>query len=591
MVIGMEPDIFLLLTGIIEMMAESLIGGLEEKAIELSLNEAAPENIIAISLCGPSAGGYADERAAIDILAIVDSEKILLRGRSKILNSRRVRLLIASKRVFERDVEFGWLGGILAEDMLTPYKPLLNEEYLWIHEVKAKRRIITEILDNLILGFPEISRNLIIKPEYFMFESMARRAALFPFLAYRFMNIARSSLKEENHALIMRGFSAAIEGLVNEGKIYQVGDSLRISERYIESLRGKRGLHMASLFRNIRNSILRYVLSVFPVIIDSLLEDYRIYKSFTGGGGIDPPIHKLEDPKRYIFIPTSSGTIPFSERVTIEEFVRKILSENHGARYEIKRLGGILNSVYKLRIMRNGSEEKFVVKVFKDWYGWKWFPLALWALGTRDFAILGKTRLEKEYSLNIYLLKHGISVPKIIHMSPAEKLIFQEYVEGESASKIIKKLYGMKDEVRRGRLLSIIRRIGREIARIHLLDVSLGDCKLENIIISPDERIFFVDLEQAERGGSRAWDIAEFLYYPGHYTPFSSITDAEAIAREFILGYLEAGGRLEDVRKALSSRYIKVFSFFTPPHIILAVSNICRGILKVHMGGRTRLGR
>jgi hypothetical protein len=86
-----------------------------------------------------------------------------------------------------------------------------------------------------------------------------------------------------------------------------------------------------------------------------------------------------------------------------------------------------------------------------------------------------------------------------------------------------------------------------------------------------------VDLEQASRDGNQAWDVAEFLYYSGHYaSPISPADSAELIATEFIKGYLETGGKKKAVKKAGSPRYTKVFSIFTPPHIILAISNICR---------------
>jgi hypothetical protein len=56
----------------------------------------------------------------------------------------------------------------------------------------------------------------------------------------------------------------------------------------------------------------------------------------------------------------------------------------------------------------------------------------------------------------------------------------------------------------------------------------------------------------------------------------SSSNIASIIAKNFIEGYLEAGGKTETVKKAASARYTKVFSVFTPLHIIIAISNICR---------------
>jgi Kae1-associated kinase Bud32 len=270
--------------------------------------------------------------------------------------------------------------------------------------------------------------------------------------------------------------------------------------------------------------------------------------------------------------------VPLSDRVTIEDFVRKIFPESRDSKLNLEKMGGVLNAVYTLRIQRLGKEQKIVVKAFRDWYGWKWFPLALWAIGTRGFSFLGKSRLEREYAINRYLSKNNCNVPSIIHMSPKERLIFQEYIEGENLADIIKRIYSSKQE--EAKLTGVIKRTGSEVAKIHGLSLALGDCKPENIIVGQDGRVWFVDLEQAERGGDQAWDLAELLYYSGHYASLSSFKAAQAVTKAFIEGYMEAGGRNENVRKARSPRYIKVFSFFISPPILYAISSICREKLK-----------
>jgi hypothetical protein len=89
-----------------------------------------------------------------------------------------------------------------------------------------------------------------------------------------------------------------------------------------------------------------------------------------------------------------------------------------------------------------------------------------------------------------------------------------------------------------------------------------------------------VDLEQAERGGDQAWDLAELLYYSGRYALLSSIEMTKAVTKAFIEGYLEAGGKIVNVRKVKSPKYIKVFSFFASPHILYVISNVCGQKLK-----------
>jgi Kae1-associated kinase Bud32 len=540
--------------------------------------EASPDEIVAASIYDSHVQRYSDKND-VNVLLIISSQKLKLKYSLESLKEITVSLLVVDQKTFEKDVEGDWLGGLLIESMLVPYEPLINRDFLLDQEVRVKKRIIIEILGNLVLEYPQMSQDLLIKPEYFMFEAMARKASLYPPIAFRFLNILRSDAREKNQELMMKGFRAALDAVAKEELVTPSDGYVKITREFIDTI-GSRKLRVLNLLKTVRSSILRHSLEVFPKMMRSLIEDYRLYAKYlvsTGNlTGISLP--ELEDPKRYIAIPTSSGLVSLSDKITIEDFVKRTLSNRNNLKVDIEKLGGVLNTVYKLRLQNEREEQNIIVKVFKSWYGLKWFPLALWALGTRGFAVLGKSRLEKEYGINRFLSAQGFNVPRIIHVSPKEGLIFQEYVEGETLTRIIKQVSSSKEE--RDAPTEAIRQVGREIAKVHKLDVALGDCKPENIIITPDGRIYFVDLEQAERGGDQAWDVAELLYYSGHYASLSPVQVAQTIAREFVEGYLEAGGKIENIRKARSPRYVKVFSFFTPPHILFAISSTCGEKLK-----------
>jgi len=189
--------------------------------------------------------------------------------------------------------------------------------------------------------------------------------------------------------------------------------------------------------------------------------------------------------------------------------------------------------------------------------------------------VFGRSRMEREYALNQFLQSQGASVPRILYASPQQSLVFKEFVEGENLVEVIKRIMAKGKEAEKE--LALIRDVGRKIAGTHQLGVALGDCKPENIIVTKEDKLYFVDLEQASRDGNQTWDIAEFLYYSGHYVPpLTSADPAELIAKSFFEGYLEVGGKRETVKKAASPRYTKVFSIFTQPHVILALSNLCR---------------
>jgi Kae1-associated kinase Bud32 len=567
-------------------MNSQILDNLTRNEILAICREEASSFDIVAALCHNSfLRSHRDEKRCFNILLILDSSKMILRHRVKPLKEGEVSLLTVDRETFEKDVESDWVGGILVENMLMPYEQVIGEEFLRQKEVHAKKRLVKEALDNLVLEYPEMSHELLIEPEYFMFEAMARKASLYPPMTYEFLKMLEGDSKVENLNLVKKGFNSALKVATEEGLIMQSGRYFKIMPRYINVVRRRRR-RVLFILRSARITLLRHSLEVFPKMMRSLLEDYGLYVEHF----MDPEsltmirLPELEDTKKHIFIPTSLGLVSLSDRVTLEDFVRKIFPESRDSKVDLEKMGGVLNAVYTLRIQRLGKERKIVVKAFRDWYGWKWFPLALWAIGTRGFSVLGKSRLEREYAINHYLSKNNCNVPLIIHISPKERLIFQEYIEGENLANMIKRIYSSKQEELK--LTSVIKQAGSEVAKIHRLNLALGDCKPENIIVSKDGRIWFVDLEQAERGGDQAWDLAELLYYSGHYASLSSVKTAEAVTKAFIEGYMEAGGKNENVRKARSPRYIKVFSFFTSPHVLYAISSICEEKLKNGMETR-----
>jgi tRNA A-37 threonylcarbamoyl transferase component Bud32 len=156
-----------------------------------------------------------------------------------------------------------------------------------------------------------------------------------------------------------------------------------------------------------------------------------------------------------------------------------------------------------------------------------------------------------------------------------------EHIEGENLEKIIRKIVNSKTKTGTEKELSIISRVAEKFAKAHALNVSLGDTKAENIMIGKNGEIYLLDFEQASRNGDKTWDIAEFLYYAGHYIPpWVGTRPAEILTKTFIEGYLKAGGDAKVVKKVGNPKYTKVFSIFTFPHIILAISNICKSIDK-----------
>lgn len=535
---------------------------------------AEPRKIVAACFYGPRAYGYADEKADLNVLLVLGEHRPRLMGYSEALNGTNVSVLAADQRAFERDVEEGWLGEFIAEKIAAPYEALIDGEYLRIQEVKLKRRFIWELLENLVSEFPELSHELLIEPKYFLYEAVLRRARLFPPMTYRLLNMTTQNLREKNVDAMMNGYLKALNELAEEKWIVLSDGHVKIAENFVEAV-DKRKVQVAGLLKSVQRAVFLYAFNVYSKMTRALTYDQERFLRSQRETKTEETAAWIEDPKRYLFIQTPLGRVPLSDDTTIEDFLRKAVPGGEISEVQIEGLGGVLNTVYLLTFQRDHEEQKVVVKEYKDWRGFKWFPLALWTLGTRNFAVLGRSRLEREYALNQFLSSRGFPVPSVLYVSPQKRLIFEEFIEGENLVEIVKRI--ISDKQATAEEVATIGEVGKTIAEAHRLGVALGDSKPENFIAAKNGKLYFVDLEQANRNGNQAWDIAEFLYYTGHYvSPLSPTETAELVLKEFIQGYLRAGGEKEIVRKAGSVWYTKVFSVFTWPHVILAVSNLCK---------------
>jgi tRNA A-37 threonylcarbamoyl transferase component Bud32 len=545
---------------------------LKENVLELCRDIAGSRQIVAVCLYGPWVCGYADEKTDVNVLLVLDNFTLRVNTYFESVDGVNVSILTVNRLDFERDVRRGWLGEFFAEKVAVPYEPLKNGNYLRLNEVKIKKRIVAELLMNLILEFPESSHEFLIKKEYFMYEVMMRRARLFPSLTYSFLNMSRRNLRRKNVETIMDGYLEALDELVKEKIVFYSDGYIKITRSYIAAVK-RRKSRLPLFLKSIQRIALPPILSVYSKTVSSLIQDQRIFMENHRNVNADGLVSRLEDPKKYVLLPTPLGPVSLSDKSDIEDVARKIIPDGELSKIWVKNIGGVLNDVYFLTLTKNGEEQKFVVKRFRDWSNLKWLSLTLWSFGTTSFAVLGQSRLEKEYAINTFLHSKGFPVPKIFYISPQKRLIFEEFIEGEELVETIKRIISSNKTTED---VALVKEVGQKIAEAHSLGVSLGDCKPENFIVTKDQ-VFFLDLEQATRDGNQAWDLAEFLYYSGHYSPpMSSTNAASIIARNFIEGYLEAGGKKDTVKKAASARYTKVFSVFTPPHVLLAISNICQ---------------
>jgi tRNA A-37 threonylcarbamoyl transferase component Bud32 len=514
----------------------------------------------------------------IQILLVIKDFQPRIMSYIKPLNKKTLYVFAIDKWVFEKDVEKGFLGEAVATKLVFPYSPILNKIYLQEKEVSLKKRLVVESLENLAFSFPELTNRMLIKPQFFLYEVLMNRLKLAPLIAYDAPTLIEELKQQE--AKFLESYKQALGQLEREGKIEFSGDYVKISEALVSQ--GKDPvLKIANLSRNASRTLFNSLLGTFPQLMNIISHNTQEFMKFQKISWRRQPEqpHSFIDPHKYVFFQTADGITSLSDKIDIKGFAQQMLLKNTED-IEVEPVGGMLNDVYVIKARSNGKNIKVLAKRFKDLTGFKWIPLTVWSLGTRPFAVTAQARLSKECGINELLRSQGFNVPKILQVSNAERLIFMEFIEGESLSETIKKVAITQIGETVETELAQITRAGQVMAQVHALNVVLGDTKPDNILVKADGSMYMIDFEQAthDKRGDKSWDIAVFLYYAGHYiAPFSSGNQkAESIANAFISGYLKAGGELDAVQKAGGSKYTRVFGIFTMWSIISTISNVCR---------------
>jgi tRNA A-37 threonylcarbamoyl transferase component Bud32/predicted nucleotidyltransferase len=513
-------------------------------------------------LHGSRVCGYARENSDYDILLILEDYPEGIRFEYKFINPINASILIIDNELFKLDVEKGALGEFIAGRILTPYIPFINEEYLYEMEVKLKKRVIEEEIEELILEYEELSRGLIIKPEYFIISRLKRRAKVYPPLRYSYINLFREDLKQRNLSLMKKGFIKALK-LLNSQIVNFNGENVTIEQSYIDKVLLRKTIKkVVNIVKFSQRAIYSYLIQgkAGRINLDSMAKE--LTSKFIKGLTISTSKTLLEDPKNYLYLKTNAGVINLNETSSIIDVLREVFPNKPIA---IKPLGGALNEVYLITV----GQEKFVAKKYSDWFGFKWFTLNLVALGTKFFSLSGKTRLANEYGITQLLFNQGVPIQKIVFISLPKKLLVKEYIEGAIVSELVK-MWIKKNKLSQEEIQASIK-VGEALGRIHSLNVAIGDAKPENMILTSENEVLPLDLEQSKKRGDLAWDIAEFLYYSGHYG-LNVTGGLKEFIENFIKGYLRFGDAVI-LKKASGINYIKVFSFWTPASIIWAISS------------------
>jgi len=538
----------------------------EQTLQQFSMEVAGKREVAATCECGEAV--YSARPESYDVLVIMRDYPDGLRYHTRRMNDRPVKILAADRSLVDLDAQKGAMGEFIVERLLTPYRPFRNPELLRSIEVDAKERILREELKELVLEYGEMARELSIQEEYLMLARIRKRARVFLPAARTCALLLERPVRNANLEKMAPGYRSAIQRLVHAGVLRQEGSAYVLGDLFVDrSLGGKPAGKVINIMQAGRRTLQAYLAHGRAAYLTPDVLTRELVSSLESSllGDFQP--QALEDPKKYLSLKTATGLVSLAEKFSIEVFAGRF---RPGAVVTVSPLGNVLNEVYLI----TAGNERLVTKRFTDWQSFKWFALGLVSLGTRFFSVSGKARLENEYAINRLLSKHGVRVPEILHISLPDRVLVERYIEGSSLVELAKRAVSSRSISEEN--YAAVSKVGSTLAKMHAFDVAMGDSKPENFQRGVDNEVYSLDLEQAGKSGDKAWDVAEFLYYSGHYA-FPSMPSAgfREYIDAFIQGYREKGDE-NALKTAASARYGRVFSLWTPPLTILEISKSLR---------------
>jgi tRNA A-37 threonylcarbamoyl transferase component Bud32 len=557
----------------------SELNELKQQIIDLACHTAGSAHVTAIGLIDTYPTRIENGKSVLEIVVVIKDFQPRLLSYLRLINGRNVIIFAVDQWVFERDIDRGFLGEAIASKLIFPYSSIQGEQYLYAQELLLKKRLILESIENLSTGYPELIYHMQIQPQFFLYDVLLKRIRVFPLFANEMSNMLEgNTLKNEEKAL--KSYNDALTRLEAERLISRVDGYVTVSKEFALQSRNPR-VWITNITKNAPRTLFSSFFGVFPQLLNIIAQNTQAFIKTQKINirllqpDINPSCYVI-DPNKYVFVPTSEGLVSLADKVNISGFAQKMFVNEKPESITFEPIGGVLNDIYLITAQVNGVERKVLVKRFKEWSGFKWFPLTLWSFGARAFAVSGKARLAKECATSEFLRTRGFNVPKILYVSNPERLVFMDFIEGEDLSHLIKRL-ALEPTPAQSKELAYVETAGELFAKVHSHGMTLGDTKPENVMIGRNGTVYLLDFEQATQDGDKAWDIAEFLYYSGHYMqPLQNNGAPEALTEAFIKGYLQGGGEMENIKKAESAKYTRVFSVFTMPSIILAIANTIR---------------
>ncbi|MGD0477044.1 MAG: nucleotidyltransferase domain-containing protein [Nitrososphaerales archaeon] len=519
----------------------SALGGVASSMVE-------PSSIAGLAAYGSKVAGYARPDSDYDLLIVSKRFREGIRYRY-VEEPVAASALIVDEQLLAQDAQSSYLGEFVVGRLLNVYEPIANPKLFMSVELNYKKRVMTEALLELSADYGDFCRHLVIPYDYFLFEKLAKRAAMYPPALYSYVETYTCPLGAENRGISMEGFASAAESLATRGILSASPAGVMMVPK---EMRGDAFTQVQSIFSLTTRGLTQYAVHGYAGRVGLSVYRREAQSKLKRMREAPRPFPELEKPRSLLRLEEG---VMIPDASLLEKKLAGLLGFTSYSTRE-RDIGDPYSTTRVLTFADGGHESSVVVKSYSDVRSLKWALLGIWAAAANKFSMTPMARLDREYAMTRSLRKNGVLVPAILAVAPGERIMVKEFISGPVLSAVIDGLMRGGSEG-----MGHVSAYADLMAKVHNAGLALGDAKASNVVVSP-RGLYLTDLEQSVPGGDMAWDVAEFLYYTAKLSMREEAMSG--VARAFLGSYVSAGSR-ETVAKARGPKYYRPFQPFITP--------------------------
>jgi len=507
-----------------------------------------PSSITALCAYGSKVAGYARPDSDYDMIVVSKGFREGIRYKY-VGHPLHTSALIVDEQLLRDDADTSYLGEFVVGRLLNVYDPITNPEFLRSVEVEYKKRVIVEALLELSSDYGDFGRHLVVPHDYFLFQKLSKRAAVYPPALYSYIQTYTCGLGPENRAISVAGFASAAEALAPRGFLVPYVSGVRLLP---DKMKGDAFTKVQSIFSQTTRGVTQYAVHGYAGRVGLSVLRREAQSKLKRMRENTPPPPELQRPRSLLKL--EEGVVIPDASLLVKRLAQLLGFTTYSTK---ERYIGEPYSTTRILTFRDSAQEKsVVVKNYADVRSLKWALVGIWASAANKFSMAPLARLDREYGMTGKLRTAGVQVPAIIAVAPDERVLVKEFIGGPTLGSVIEGLLkGGADGI------DSVSAYATLMAKVHSADLALGDAKASNVVVSP-QGLFVTDLEQAVPAGDKAWDVAEFLYYT---SKLSNREEAmKRVARAFLESYAKSGDRAT-ISRAKGSKYFRPFQPFLTP--------------------------